>query len=480
VNKQAGAFPLQKAKLDAARKRRHQPGWHRGQPLLVPVTRRGNFVLGVLFLFAERVFCDQLAAQMGREVQVAGWLQRSRQVGRQLAFWVLRDRSGWVQVVLTGALAKADPPLESVILVRGTVVSSRSAQGYEVQATAVEVLTEAPGELPFEVNQPQVKAGLDLQLDHRVLSLRHPEVQAVFHVKAVICQAFRDFLAERRFTEVQTPKIVATGTEGGAELFPLQYFEQPAFLAQSPQFYKQMLVAAGLERVFEVAPAFRAEEHNTSRHTNEFISLDLEMGFVTDENELMDLENQLLLFVLDRVRERCQPQLAALGVRLPRLNNVPRVTLAEAQQLLLSRYGHPSPEGNLDPQGERLLCQHTLEKWGVPAMFVTRYPKAVRPFYALTCPDAPDLTCSFDLLLNGMEVTTGGLRIHRLPELLAAMRERGLNPEGYEFYLEAFRLAAPPHGGFAIGLERLTARLLGLENVRQATLFPRDRTRLVP
>ncbi len=434
----------------------------------------------MLFLFKERVFCDQLPGKLGQTVQIAGWLERSRQVGRRLGFWVLRDRSGWVQVVLSGELTDVNPPLESVIAVKGVVVASRSAQGYELQAEAAEVLTEAPEELPFEVNQPQIKAGLDLQLDHRVLSLRHPGVQAVFHVKAVIGQAFREFLSERQFTEVQTPKIVATGTEGGAELFPLQYFEQPAFLAQSPQFYKQMLVAAGLERVFEVAPAFRAEEHNTSRHTNEFTSLDLEMGFVTDENVLMDLENELLLHVLEQVRRRCQPQLAMLHVSLPLLDNIPRVMLAEAQELLASRYGHPSPEGNLDPQGERLLCEYTLESFGVPAVFVTRYPKAARPFYALSSEDAPDLTCSFDLLLNGVEVTTGGLRIHRLPQLLCAMRERRLGAEGYEFYLEAFRLAAPPHGGFAIGLERLTARLLGLSNLRQATLFPRDRTRLVP
>lgn len=413
-------------------------------------------------------------------VQIAGWLERSRQVGRQLAFWMVRDRSGRVQVVLGGELAAIGVSLESVVMVKGRVVSSRSAQGYEVQAEQVEVLSEAPAELPFEINQPEVKAGLDLQLDHRVLSLRHPRAQAAFRVKAMIAQAFREFLSDRHFTEVHTPKIVATGTEGGAELFPLQYFEQPAFLAQSPQFYKQMLVAAGLERVFEVAPAFRAEEHNTSRHTNEFISLDLELGFISDEQVLMDLENELLLHVLSRVSGTCAAELQTLGSELPSLVAIPRLPLAAAQQVLRTRYQHPSPEGNLDPQGERLLCQYAAEEGGVSAIFVTRYPREVRPFYALPCADAPELTCSFDLLLNGVEVTTGGLRIHRLPELLAAMAERGLNPAGYEFYLEAFRLAAPPHGGFAIGLERLTARLLGLDNLRQTTLFPRDRTRLVP
>ena len=445
-----------------------------------PCNGRGEFCFGGAFLFASRVFCRGLSELIGQPVEVAGWLERSRKVGRQLAFWVVRDQSGWVQVVLGGELAALTPPLESVVRVSGRVVVSRSAQGYELQAELAEVLTEALAVLPFEINQPEVKAGLDLQLDHRVLSLRHPKVRAAFRVKAVIGQAFRSFLSERGFTEVQTPKIVATGTEGGAELFTMQYFEQPAFLAQSPQFYKQMLVAAGFERVFEVAPAFRAEEHNTSRHTNEFISLDLEIGFVDDENILMDLENELLIYVLEQLRQRSQPELDLLEVELPNLTQIPRLPLAAAQVLLQERYGHPSPTGNLDPQGERLLCQHAAEEHGVSAVFVTRYPKAHRPFYALTCQDEPELTCSFDLLLNGMEVTTGGLRIHRLTELLAAMLERNLKPESYQFYLEAFELAAPPHGGFAIGLERLTARLLSLENVRQTTLFPRDRTRLVP
>lgn len=434
----------------------------------------------MLFLLTNRVFCDQLTERIGQEVEVAGWLERSRRVGRQLAFWVVRDRSGWVQVVLSGELAELSAPPESVVLARGQLVESRSAQAYELQADAAEVLVVAPSELPFPVNQTELDAGIDLQLDHRVLSLRHPKVRAVFRVKAAIAEGFRSFLRQHHFTEVQTPKIVATGTEGGAELFPLQYFEQPAFLAQSPQFYKQMLVAAGLERVFEVAPAFRAEQHNTSRHTNEFISLDLELGFVDDVNTLMDLENELLLHLLDRLQQECRQELNLLGIELPNLVSIPRMALADAQGLLRQRFGYVSPAGNLDPQGERLLCQFAEEAYQVPAMFVHAYPKAHRPFYALCCPDEPELTCSFDLLLCGMEVTTGGLRIHRLEELLSAMRERGLHPEGYQFYLEAFQLAAPPHGGFAIGLERLTARLLGLDNVRQATLFPRDRTRLVP
>jgi nondiscriminating aspartyl-tRNA synthetase len=431
-------------------------------------------------LLEKRVLCSELRKHAGQEVTIAGWLRRVRRVGRQLAFWVVQDRSGWAQAVLAGELGQNTPPLESVVRIEGMAVTANSAQGVELQARAVEVLSFAQAELPFEINQPEIKAGLDLQLDHRVLSLRHPAAQAVFRIQSTIGEAFRRYLLGQGLVEVHTPKIVATGTEGGAELFPVQYFEQSAFLAQSPQFYKQMLVAAGFERVFEVAPAFRAEEHNTSRHTNEFTSLDLEMGFVEHEDTLMNLEEALLKFVVQEVQGRHAAELELLGVTLPTISRIPRVTLAAAQGILQERYGHSSPAGNLDPQGEKLLCQYAEEEHGTSLIFVTHYPAAHRPFYALPCADDPELTHSFDLLCKGVEVTTGGLRIHRAEQLRTAMQDRGLEPAAYGFYLEAFELGAPPHGGFAIGLERLTARLLDLDNLRQATLFPRDRTRLVP
>lgn len=425
------------------------------------------------------MLCQDLSAHVGQEVCLAGWVQQVRQVGRQLAFWVLRDRSGWAQVVVNGELALNAPPIESVVAITGQAVASRSQQGCELQASNVAVIAAA-AELPFELHQEVIRAGDEQTLNHRVLSLRHSHNQAIFRVKATALQAFRAYLEAAGFLEVQTPKIVATGTEGGAELFPVQYFERTAYLAQSPQFYKQMLVSAGFERVFEVGPVFRAELYDTSRHTNEFTSLDLELGFIDDEGALMDLETELLQSIFTAVKEQCSSELALLGATLPQIEYIPRVTLAEAQTILATEYGQASPEGNLDPAGEKLLCQYAEQKWASPLVFVTDYPAAVRPFYTRTHSHTPELTRSFDLLFRGLEITTGGLRIHQHAELVQAMRARGLDPEAYKFYLQAFTHGAPPHGGLAIGLERLTARMLGLDNVRQATLFPRDRQRLVP
>lgn len=430
-------------------------------------------------MFSERVLCSELATHVGREVCVGGWLQQVRQVGRKLAFWILRDRSGWAQVVVSGELALTSPTPESVVTISGLVVASGSEQGYELQAGNVSVLTTA-AELPFELHHAQITAGDEQSLNHRVLSLRHQRNQAIFRVKATVLQAFRNYLSAAGFLEVQSPKIVATGTEGGAELFPVQYFEQTAYLAQSPQFYKQMLVSAGFERVFEVGPVFRAESHNTSRHTNEFTSLDLELGFIDDPGALMDLETELLKTIFAAVAEQCPRELELLGAAVPQTESIPRITLAEAQTILLREYNHPSPQGNLDPAGEKLLCQYAEQHWETALVFVTDYPTAVRPFYTRTKTQTPELTQSFDLLFRGLEITTGGLRIHQHAELLQAMQARGLNPADYSFYLQAFTHGAPPHGGLAIGLERLTARLLELPNLRQATLFPRDRQRLEP
>ncbi len=433
----------------------------------------------VLFLLSERILCRQLAAHIGKEVCLAGWLRQVRQVGRHLAFWIVHDRSGWAQVVVSGPLAQSAPSLESVVAITGQAVASRSQQGCELQASAVQVLNNA-AELPFELHHPEITAGDEQVFNQRVLSLRHPRNQAIFRIKATALQAYRAYLSAAGFLEVQTPKIVATGTEGGAELFPVQYFERPAYLAQSPQFYKQMLVAAGFERVFEVGPVFRAESHDTSRHTNEFTSLDLEMGFIDHIDALMDLETQLLQHMFATVQEECASELEHLGATVPEIGAIPRISLAEARAVLARKYSHSSPPGNLDPAGEKLLCQHAEQEWGSPLVFVTDYPTEVRPFYTRTHSDAPQLTHSFDLLFRGLEITTGGLRIHKEEDLVQALRERGLDPEAYRFYLQAFIHGAPPHGGFAIGLERLTARMLELPNVRHATLFPRDRQRLVP
>lgn len=427
----------------------------------------------------ERILCSQVPEHIGQQVHLCGWVHRLRRLG-SITFLVLKDRSGLVQGTLEGQSPDVEHQLEAetAIGLKGMVVAEpRAPGGAEVRIEDIEVLNPATRELPFEVNKKEVNAGLDLILEHRVLSLRNPKLRAVFTIQAELCRAFREFLRGEGFTEIHTPKIVATGTEGGSELFAVQYFERRAYLAQSPQFYKQMMVGAGYERVFEVAPVYRAEEHNTSRHLNEYLSLDLEMGFIRDEDDIMTMENRLLRHMFSYLAETCPSEFALHNAIVPEAGEIPRITLAESHAALERRFGKISPKGNLDPEGERLLCQYV----GEPALvFITRWPVEVRPMYAMPCEDESHLTRSFDLLFRGLEITTGGQRIHQPDHLESNIRGRGLDPAGFNHYLEVFHYGMPPHGGLAIGAERLTARLLNLSNVREACTFPRDRERLQP
>jgi nondiscriminating aspartyl-tRNA synthetase len=427
-----------------------------------------------------RVLAAQLGTYVGEIVSLKGWVHNVRHMGN-LAFLVLRDRTGLVQCVLEGELAGPQILNESVVAVSGKVVTAPKALGgVEVSVVSLEVISAPTMPLPFEINKKEVKAGLESVLDHRVLSMRNPLIHAVFTIQSTLAGGFRECLTAQGFTQIFTPKIVATGTEGGSNLFPVSYFEQQAYLAQSPQFYKQMMVGAGYERVFEIAPVYRAEEHNTSRHLNEYLSLDLEMGFIESEEDLLELETGLLRHMFRKVATECAAEVALLGITVPEIAEIPRIPVTEAQAIIERKYGKLSPKGDLDPEGERLICQYVSEG-GKPALvFMTRYPREIRPMYAMPAPENPSLTASFDLLFNGLEITTGGQRIHNPQMLVESIASRGLDPESFATYLEVFRLGMPPHGGMAIGLERLTAKLLGLSNIREATAFPRDRTRLAP
>ena len=430
-----------------------------------------------------RSLTSEVGALAGRTARLQGWVHRIRRIG-VVTFVLLRDRSGIIQLVLdavgpaAATAAVAGLNVEDVIEVTGQVnAEARAKGGYEILVETISVLSTA-ATLPFEINLPQLKVGQDLALDNRVLSLRHARSQAIFRLKAAIIKSFRDFSAANGFIEVQTPKIVATATEGGANLFPVDYLGRRAYLAQSPQFYKQMLVLSGFERVYEVGPVYRAEPHNTSRHVNEFTSLDWEVAFIDSAAEVMALEETMLRQLAERLLAEYAADLAAIGAdvaaRLPE-RQIQRLTLGEAHALLQRRRGKELPPGDLDPEGERLLCELVAGP-----VFVTAWPAAVRPAYAQPCEDAPHLTDSFDLLLGGMEVTTGGRRISEHTVLQASLESRGLDPGAFDFYLDAFRYGAPPHGGLAIGAERLTVALLGLSNLREATFFPRDLDRLTP
>lgn len=430
-----------------------------------------------------RTLAAEVPSRLNEKVFLQGWVYNLRPIGK-LCFLVLRDRSGTVQAVLYDR-----PDLvqqlreESVIELIGYVRrDERAPHGCEVLISDLKILSTPLETLPIQINRPRaaLNARLETLLEHRVLSLRHPEIGAIFRVQAELVHGFREFLTQEGFLEVHTPKIVASGTEGGTELFPVQYFDRTAYLAQSPQFYKQMLVGAGFERVFEVGPVYRAEPHSTTRHLNEYISLDIEMGFIESEQDLLALEARLLRHMFARVKDRCAKELAIYGVTVPDVpEKIPQITLSDAQQILREKFNKHNA-GDLDPESERLLCRYAQEELGCELLFVTHYPREKRPMYAMPDSKNPQLTRSFDLLYKGLEITTGGQRIHQYEMLVESMKSRGLDPANFEFYLEVFKSGMPPHGGFAIGAERLTMQVLNLSNVREASFFPRDRTRLTP
>jgi len=416
---------------------------------------------------SSRTLSQEVAYHEGREIILCGWVRRVRKVSGDLAFLILTDRSGDAQVVLTGQLTDEIPALESVIEVVGVVQPSRSRVfPCEVVASSITTLNHSEP-LPYPINQTELGVGIELIDKYRPLALRHPLFQQTFRLQHRLLNHFARYFTQQGFAQVSTPKIVATGTEGGAELFKIDYFGDTAYLAQSPQFFKQMLVGSGFERVYEIAPVFRAEEHHTSRHLNEFISLDIEVGFVQNVDTLMDIEESFLRSLLTELSE----QFSNLTMKAD-FPAIPRLALGEALAILEREHGKVSDDGNIDPEGERLISQWAEREHGVPAVFLHSYPRHIRPFYALPGKTDPALTESFDLVLRGQEITTGGLRQHSLPLLMQSMMERGLTPEKYEFYLQAFKFGMPPHGGFAIGAERLTMQLLGLKNIREASILP--------
>ncbi|HWG85487.1 MAG TPA: aspartate--tRNA(Asn) ligase [Deinococcales bacterium] len=423
-----------------------------------------------------RVLNSSLKSHVGQEVSLQGWVHWRRDLGG-IKFLVVRDRSGLAQCVLGPQVAIPLP--ESCVGVTGTVVENDKAPGgVELHHCRLEVLSEAVEPAPVEVSKEEWRANPETLLDYRYVSLRGVKERAVLKVQAEIVRAFRDFLSAEGFTEIFTPKIVSAGAEGGANLFEVDYFGQRAFLAQSPQVYKQIMVGV-FERVFETAPVYRAEEHATSRHLNEYLSLDYEMGLIESEEDVMQLEERLLQYMLPLLADRCAAQFEQLGVEPPTVPaRIPRIRLAAARELIRERFGYRVGGKDIDPEGERLLCRWASEEHGTDFVFVTHYPRDARPFYAYAEPDGT--TRSFDLLYRGLEVTTGGQRIHRYEDLVASLEARGVNPEGFGGYLAVFKHGMPPHGGLAIGAERLTARMLGIANVRYARSFPRDRNRLTP
>ena len=434
----------------------------------------------------SRVLAADLPAHVGEQVRIAGWLHRRREL-KSVMFLIVRDRSGLAQVVLSGLTQRegADHrglPEETVVEVTGTAVANDQAPGgVEVTGSRVTPLSGPAAPPPFDLYRPAVTAGLPTILDHAPVTLRHPALRAGFEIAAASVAGFREALDGMGCTEVHTPKIVESATESGANVFGLDYFGRPAYLAQSPQFYKQALVGV-FERVFEVGPAFRAEPHDTARHLAEYTSLDAELGFIAGYHDVMAVLRDAIAGMVAGAATRAARAIELLGLTLPVVPRpVPEIHFADAQELIAARAGwDPRGEPDLAPEDERWLGEWALREHGSEFLFVTGYPMAKRPFYTHPDPARPGYSNSFDLIFRGLELVTGGQRLHRHADYLAALAERGEDPRAYAGYLQVFEHGMPPHGGFAIGLERWTARLTGAANVRQVTLFPRDRHRLSP
>ncbi|ERK29451.1 aspartate--tRNA(Asn) ligase [Clostridium intestinale] len=428
----------------------------------------------------KRTYVCDVKETTEERVLVKGWVHKIHDLGK-ITFLHLRDKTGIIQLVVDKDEIK-DLRLEmSVEAIGDKVENEKAPGGVELISKGISVIGKAfYDKLPFEVNSYKQKASLEKQLDYRSLSLRSPKTRAVFKIQEEIGDAFRTYLKDLRFSEIHTPKIISSSTEGGSEMFTVNYFNKRAFLSQSPQFYKQMMVGAGFERVFEVGHAYRAELHGTWRHLSEYVSLDVEMGFIEDEYEVMDLEEGFLNYLFKTLKEKCPKELQMYGIELPDKLEIPRMPLAKAQEILLEKFNKKSPVGNIDAEGEVILSKYIKETYDCDFVFLTEYPVSKRPMYAMPDSKRPELTKSFDLIYKGLEITTGGQRIHDYDMLAANIRKFGLNPEDFGFYLDSFKYGMPPHGGFAIGLERLTLKILDLENIREATLLPRDLKRLEP
>jgi len=420
---------------------------------------------------------------VGKEIRMNGAVHTIRHMG-EVAFVVLRKSRGLVQCVYEAGVMDFDIrelKEESAVEVTGIVkAEERAPQGFEIRLREIRVLSQPAEPLPLAVSKWKLNTSLETKLSLRPISLRNVRERAKFKIQEGIVRGFRDYLSGQGFTEIRTPKIVARGAEGGSNVFKLEYFNKKAELGQSPQFYKQTMVGV-YDRVFEAAPVFRAEKHNTTRHLNEYTSLDFEMGYIDSFRDVMDMETGMLRYVMKLLEQEYKKELDMLGVTLPRAGQIPAVRFDQAKELVSEKYGRKIRNPyDLEPEEELLIGRYFQEEYGSDFVFVTHYPSKKRPFYAMDDPADPKFTLSFDLLFRGLEVTTGGQRIHDYREITAKMEKRGMDPEDIASYLMIFKYGMPPHGGLGIGLERLTMRLLGEQNVREASLFPRDVARLDP
>jgi nondiscriminating aspartyl-tRNA synthetase len=435
----------------------------------------------------NRIKISELGQHIGKEVSIAGSVDVRRDHGK-LIFIDLRDVSSKVQMVVLPNYEEAQETAQKlrpewIIRVTGAVnkrpdkmIKEGQENGnIEIEVKEIEILGEAK-ELPFDKG---AELNLDTYLDHLPLTLREERPRAIFRVQAQIIKAFRAFYNQEGFTEIQAPKLIGDDAEGGANSFDIEYFGHTAHLAQSPQLYKQIMVGV-FERVFATGNVYRAEKHSTTRHINEYTSLDIEMGFITDHTDVMNMENKMMQYIMEELKKNCQKEFALLDSDIPKVpEKIPSLKLREAQEIIKTETGEDcTNEPDLEPQHERWLCEYAKRKYDSDFIFITHFPVAKRPFYTYEDEADPGFTKGADLLFRGIEITTLAQRIHDYDTLVASMKKKNLDPDKFSYYLQAFKYGIPPHGGFGLGLERLTAKLLGIDNVKEATLFPRDLNRI--
>lgn len=449
-----------------------------------------DFVQAVFLLkFMERIHLSQVREKIGTQVKIAGFVQIIRDQGN-IKFLLLRDITGLIQVVVTkhkpDALAAAKTlTQESVIELTGLAKEEKQAPGgFEIEAEQINILSLADPELPIPivVKGQQGETEQAIRLDWRWIDLRKPQGALTFKVWTALEAAMREYWVEKSYIEIHSPKLISTASESGAEVFEVKYFERKAYLAQSPQFYKQMAMAAGFEKVFEVGPVFRAEPSFTSRHATEFTGYDAEFSYVQSHQDVMEEEEKILQFAIQRVKDRFGDAIKEVFGReviVPTLP-FPRLSMKEAKQILAERGTSSEKEGDLSPEDERKLAEYAKEKYNHEFIFVTEYPVSVRPFYHMRDEHDATITKSFDLLWNGLEITTGAQREHRYDVLVAQAKEKGMRIEPLQFYLNFFKYGCPPHGGYGMGPNRMMMKLLGIENVREAMFVYRGVKRLEP
>jgi len=434
----------------------------------------------------KRVKVDEVKKSAGEEVKIAGFVQAIRDQGK-IQFLMIRDISGTIQVVVAEQelLKKASElKLESVAEIIGMAKEEKQAPGgFEIEAKNIEILSTPAEELPIPVvEKGQEETNIQQRLDWRWLDLRKPEKTLIFKVWTEMEQAFREYWTGEDYIEIHSPKFMSTPSESGAELFEVKYFDRKAYLAQSPQFYKQMAMASGFEKVFEVGPVFRANPSFTSRHDTEFTGYDAEISYVESHEDVMAEESRAIQFALKKIKEKFGDEIQGnynREVVVPELP-FPQITMKEAKEILSKLNVKNERDGDLSPDEEVKICEYMKEKTGHEFLFVTEYPIAVRPFYHMRKEDDKTLTKSFDLLWNGMEITTGAQREHRYEILVEQAKEKGLSPESIKFYLNFFKFGCPPHGGFGLGPTRMLMKLFDIGNVREVTYLYRGVKRLEP